>query len=126
MTYYRRPDEKRMIRNNNLKFPLISYYHINKIYGCNFIVDKYKLQDLICLIIINNNLELIEIVCKTLPSSIKSVKDRLYNKYRIDHVDLWDLYIKLSTKRNNKISYSLKNSDCDFLIFKQLIWDFVK
>lgn len=118
---------KILIRNNTLLNPLFTYSNIYKIYENNFTVDKEKLFELTCLIIFNNDIELIEIICKIFPSSIKSVKDRLYHKYRTDDSLLWDLYIKFSgNKRSSKIRYILKNTDNEFIKFKQLIYNFVK
>ena len=115
---------KIVIRNNTLLNPLQSYANIYKIYGNKFCIDKVKLENLICLIIINNNKELTEIISKTLPGSVRSSKAKLYDDYRMDDVFLWDSYIKLSNKRNVRIRYVLKNTDYDFIIFKNLLKDF--
>jgi len=123
---------KILIKDNYFKFPLLSYYHIHKIYGCNFSFDKDKLQDLICFTVFNNNIELTKILCKTLPNSTKYSKNKLSHLCCNNKTELWDLYNKSSNKNdntNNTVNYYLRNyylrnSNKDFIRFKELISTF--
>ena len=130
-----RTNYKILIKNNYLNCPLRSYYHIHKIYGCNFTLDSDKLQNLICLIIFNNNIELIEVICKTMTNSIKHIKDKLREncyinlngQYYINHdIWLWDIYIKTSDQYTKMGSYISRNYNNEFIKFKELISNFIK
>lgn len=116
---------KILIKNNYLKCPLRSYYHIHKIYGNNFTLDPDKLRDLICLIIFVNNIELIDIINKTIPSYIKYIKNKLRQSY-IDNGDtiLWNLYEKLSSKNTNTADFILRNSNYYYIKFKESTFEF--
>jgi len=111
---------KILIKNNVVKYPLKSYYCINKIYGGSFTLGYDKLEDLICLSILSNNIELIEIIYKTLPSSIKYVKDKLQHRYDTGGSDLYDLYIKCS----NHHIFNHNDEFLNYLKFKELLGNF--
>jgi hypothetical protein len=116
---------KILIKDNSLKFPLRAYYHIHKIYGRNFTREINKLQNLICLIVFNDNIELIDIIYKTVYDQIKPINDKLSDYYITDSPCLWVLYLKLPNQSNKTHSYDLRNNDNDYIKFKTLIYKFV-
>ena len=121
---------KILIKDNYFKNPLQSYYYIRMIYGDKFIFGNDKLEDLLCLAIFNNNKELIDVLNKTLPNSLKSIKVKLYQSCDTNNHYIWELYSKLSGTPNNKtdyLKYILRNCDdkfLNFVKFKELIRDF--
>jgi hypothetical protein len=67
---------KIIIRNNNLLNPLQAYNNIYKIYENKFVIDNEKISELLELINNNKNFELFEILCKTIPKTIRSSEDK--------------------------------------------------
>jgi len=63
---------KPLIKNNVFKYPLKSYYHINKIYGDKIIISREKLLELLLYSIKNDNVELIKILYNSVSNTIKS------------------------------------------------------
>lgn len=117
---------KILIKDNNLINPLKSYYYIYKFYGSKFTIGYDKLEQLIRQSIYNNNIELIEIICKTNSNSIKTIKLNLKYCLINDGNSLWNFYVKVSNILNNYNNYILRQSNNDFLKFKELISNFTE
>ena len=70
---------KILIRNNMLMNPLHAYNNLYKIYKNKYVLETEKVYKLLTLSINNNNLELIDILNKTIPNTIKSLENKLNN-----------------------------------------------
>lgn len=109
---------KIIIRNNNLLNPLHAYNNIYKIYKNKFILSDNKLNTFILLLIKNNNMELLEILRKTIPNSMNSGK-----------IEVRLLNVALECKNDN-IDKSLLSKDFyelkDIIINKEIIIDLLK
>lgn len=109
---------KILIKDNYLINPLQSYYHVNKILGNSFTLNKNKIKKLlplICLIIFDNNIELLNIIDENIPDSIKEVRRIMHVLYDNDDGYLLNLYNKLFNK------YNKIHNDDDFIRFKELM-----
>lgn len=78
---------KILIRNNNLKTPLHAYNNVYEIYGDKFVVCKDLINELLHLVAKSDNLELLEILLKTVPktirlSEIKFLRDQKFDLIR--------------------------------------------
>ena len=114
-----------IIKDKHLNFPSRSHYHLYKIYGRNFIIDDDKLQELTCLIIFDNNIELIEIINESIPNMMKTCKEGIAFYYKMNVTRLWNLYITSSGCESSGPKYFLRNSDQNFLKFRELIKTFL-
>lgn len=65
---------KILIRNNTLMNPLHTYNNLYKIYKNKYVLETEKVYKLLQLSTKNNNLELLSILNKTIPNTIKSLK----------------------------------------------------
>lgn len=70
---------KILIRNKMLMNPLHAYNNLYKIYKNKYVLETEKVYKLLTLSINNNNLELIDILNKTIPNTIKSLENKLNN-----------------------------------------------
>ena len=80
---------KILIRNNNLKSPLHAYNNVYEIYGDKFVVSKNKLNHLLFLAAKKDNVELLKILLKTIPKTIKLSKIKYVECPEIDFFTLY-------------------------------------
>lgn len=120
-----------LIRNNNSLNPLRSYDVIYKIYHNKFILNDNKINNLILSCINSNNIELIEILRKTIYKSMNSdkIEIRLLNvslECENDNIDERSLSKYFSTSEYIIINYDIiidlfKNYYNDIIKFKTFI-----
>lgn len=122
---------KIIIRNNNLLNPLHAYHNIYKIYKNKFILSDSKLNNFMLLLIKSNNMELLEILYKTIPKTMNSdkIETRLLNIFleckndNIDKTSLSEYFSELKNIIINKdiIVDLLKNYYDDIIKFKTFL-----